>query len=111
MFHEWGIPTAACLGWIAQLRLQAEVVASGGIRNGLDVARALALGAHVAGVAQPAMAAASKDGIAGAMRFLAEVIDGLHTTCMLTGIRKVGDLSKTPRVITGELSEWLAQRP
>jgi isopentenyl-diphosphate delta-isomerase len=111
LFHEWGIPTAACVGWLAQAKMRAEVIASGGIRSGLDVARAMALGARVVGLAQPVLAAASKDGAAGATQFLASVIDGLRTACMLAGAARARDLAKLPKVITGELRDWLAQGP
>jgi isopentenyl-diphosphate delta-isomerase len=57
---DWGIPTAAAVGWLTAAGLPArgiDLVASGGIRNGVDAAHALALGARVAGVAQPALRA------------------------------------------------------
>ena len=111
LFHEWGIPTAACVGWLAGTKRRADLVASGGIRTGLDVARALALGARVVGLAQPVLVAASKGGAAGATRFLSSVIDGLRTTCMLAGVARASDLAKAPKVITGELRDWLAQCP
>jgi isopentenyl-diphosphate delta-isomerase len=111
LFREWGIPTAASLGWLAPLGLRAEVVASGGIRTGLDAARALALGARVAGLAQPVLAAASEGGASGAVAFLTGVIDCLRTACLLAGVRRAADLAQAPRVITGELRDWLAQNP
>jgi isopentenyl-diphosphate delta-isomerase len=111
LFHEWGIPTAVCVGWLAECKLDTEIIASGGIRTGLDVARAMALGARVVGLAQPVLAAASRGGAKGATQFLASVIDGLRTACMLAGIRRAADLAKTPKVITGKLREWLVQRP
>ncbi|HEX7597407.1 MAG TPA: type 2 isopentenyl-diphosphate Delta-isomerase [Polyangia bacterium] len=109
--REWGIPTAACVGWLASLDLQAEIIASGGIRTGLDAARALALGARVVAVAQPVLAAVRQGGVRGATAYLSGVIDGLRRVCLLVGRRHVADLARTPRVITGELAEWLAQRP
>jgi isopentenyl-diphosphate delta-isomerase len=111
VFRDWGIPTAASVGWLATLGLRAEVIASGGLRSGLDAARAMALGAKVVGVAQPALVAASKGGARGAIRFLRGVIDGLRTACMLAGARRAADLAQAPRVITGELRDWLAQNP
>jgi isopentenyl-diphosphate Delta-isomerase len=111
VFREWGIPTAASVAWLAPLALRAEVIASGGLRSGLDAARAMALGAKVVGVAQPALVAASKGGAPGAMRFLGGVIDGLRTACLLAGVRRAADLAQAPRVITGELRDWLAQNP
>jgi isopentenyl-diphosphate delta-isomerase len=111
LFHEWGIPTAACVGWLSQSKLTAKIVASGGIRTGLDVARALALGAHVVGLAQPVLAAAGKGGLDGAVQFLSSVIDALRTACMLAGAARASDLARAPRVIVGELCDWLAQNP
>ena len=111
LFREWGIPTAAALGWIAPLGLRPGIIASGGIRSGLDVAKALALGADVVGLAQPVLVAASKGGQKGATAFLSEVIDGLRTACMLMGARTIAELHKRPKVVTGALSQWLAQAP
>ena len=111
LFREWGIPTAACMGWLARANVRAELIASGGIRTGLDVARAMALGARVVGLAQPVLVAASKGGAAGATRFLASIIDGLRTACMLAGVARVSDLVAVPKVISGELRNWLAQCP
>jgi isopentenyl-diphosphate delta-isomerase len=111
LFREWGIPTAVCLAWLDELELRADLVASGGIRTGLDVARALALGARVVGLAQPVLAAASEGGTEGAVQFLGGVIDGLRTACMLAGVRRAEELSCAPRVVTGELLDWIAQKP
>jgi isopentenyl-diphosphate delta-isomerase len=111
LFHEWGIPTAACVAWLAQMSIHAQLIASGGIRTGLDVAAAMALGARVVGLAQPVLAAASKGGAKGATRFLASVIDSLRTACMLAGVARAADLAEAPKVVTGELLDWIAQRP
>lgn len=110
-FREWGIPTGAALGWLGQSGLRAAVIASGGIRTGLQAARALALGAAVVGVAQPVLRALKDGGRAGAQAYLEQLIDGIRTACVLTGTARVRDLAKAPRVITGELAAWLAQRP
>jgi isopentenyl-diphosphate Delta-isomerase len=111
---DWGIPTAAAVGWLAAAGLPAsgiEIIASGGIRNGLDAARALALGARVAGLAAPALRAVRRGGREAGRTFLARVIEGIRATVLLTGVRRARDLATAPRVITGELAAWLAQRP
>jgi isopentenyl-diphosphate delta-isomerase len=114
---DWGIPTAAAIGWLAAEGLPAagvDLVASGGIRSGLDVARALALGAKLAGLAQPALRAvqqAEGGGREGGEAFLARVIDGLRTAVLLTGVAGARDLPRAPKVITGELASGLTERP
>jgi isopentenyl-diphosphate delta-isomerase len=111
---DWGIPTAAAVGWLVAGGLPGmgvEIVASGGIRTGLDAARALALGARVAGLAAPALRAVREGGRDGGRAFLAGVIEGLRAAALLAGVRRARDLATAPRVITGELAAWLAQRP
>ncbi len=111
---DWGIPTAAAVGWLAAAGLPArgiELIASGGIRSGLDAARALALGARVAGVAQPALRAVRAGGRDGAIAYLGQVIDGIRAAALLAGVKRARDLATAPRVIGGELAAWLAQRP
>jgi isopentenyl-diphosphate Delta-isomerase len=57
-FANWGIPTAECLLQIRQGQPQLPLIASGGLRNGLDVAKAIGLGADLAGLALPFLTAA-----------------------------------------------------
>jgi isopentenyl-diphosphate delta-isomerase len=111
---DWGIPTAAAVGWLAAEGLPAagvDLVASGGLRTGLDVARALALGARLGGLAQPALRAVREGGREGAEIFLGQIIDGVRAAALLAGVGRAADLADAPRVVTGELASWLAQRP
>lgn len=59
-FADWGLPTAECLVGIRNLSPDIPLIASGGLRNGLDVAKAIALGADLAGLAFPFLQAASE---------------------------------------------------
>jgi len=59
-FAEWGIPTAQCIVDIRQASPQIPLIASGGLRNGLEVAKAIALGADVGGLALPFLQAADE---------------------------------------------------
>ncbi len=111
---DWGIPTAAAVGWLTAEGVPAagvDVVASGGIRSGLDIARALALGARLGGLAQPALRAVKDGGGDGAKAFIGHVIEGVRAAALLAGVARAADLVTAPRVISGELAAWLAQRP
>jgi isopentenyl-diphosphate Delta-isomerase len=57
-FGDWGIPTTDCITTIRQIAPNLPLIASGGVRNGLDIAKAIALGADVAGLALPFLQAA-----------------------------------------------------
>jgi isopentenyl-diphosphate Delta-isomerase len=57
-FADWGIPTADCIATIRAVDRTVPLIASGGLRNGLDVAKTLALGADLAGLAFPFLQAA-----------------------------------------------------
>ena len=58
-FGDWGIPTADCIANIREHDPDVPLIASGGLRNGLDVAKAIALGADIAGLAMPFLKAAA----------------------------------------------------
>jgi isopentenyl-diphosphate Delta-isomerase len=58
-FGDWGIPTADCITSIRSHYPHIPLIASGGLRNGLDVAKAIALGANIAGLAMPFLKAAA----------------------------------------------------
>jgi isopentenyl-diphosphate Delta-isomerase len=57
-FADWGLPTAECLNSIRAIAPTIPLIASGGLTNGLDAAKAIALGADLAGLARPFLAAA-----------------------------------------------------
>ncbi|HEY2733468.1 MAG TPA: type 2 isopentenyl-diphosphate Delta-isomerase [Polyangiales bacterium] len=106
LFWDWGVPTAASV--VYAKRAGHEVIATGGIRTGLDVARAVALGAKIAGIARPVLQAFKEGGEAGAERFLARVERELATVLLLTGSRSLANLERAPRILRGELNDWLA---
>ena len=105
---DWGVPTAASVALLAPLGFE-TVVATGGIGTGLDVARAIALGATAAGIARPVLRALSAGGRAAALAYLDAVESELRAAMLLTGSPDVASLRRTPRVVVGELSAWLSQ--
>jgi isopentenyl-diphosphate delta-isomerase len=105
---DWGIPTAASVALLAPQGFT-TIVATGGIGSGLDVARALALGASAAGIARPVLRALSSGGRAGAIAALEAIESELRSVMLLTGTRDVASLRRAPRVIVGELAAWTSQ--
>ncbi|MCL2825610.1 MAG: alpha-hydroxy-acid oxidizing protein, partial [Polyangiaceae bacterium] len=106
MLREWGIPTASSVVFSRRAGLD-TVIATGGIRTGLDVAKAIALGASVCGMAWPVLDALSRDGSQGVRRFLERVERELRTIMLLIGAAKLSDLGKVPKLLSPELKRWL----
>lgn len=105
---DWGIPTAASVGLVAPLGFD-TVIATGGVATGMDIARAVALGASAGGIARPALKALTSGGRAGALAFLEGVETELRAVMLLTGSRNLAALRKTRKVVGGELRTWLEQ--
>jgi isopentenyl-diphosphate delta-isomerase len=103
-FWDWGIPTAAS---VLQLRgLGLGIVATGGMTDGLMIARALALGARAGGIARPFLQAHAQGGRDAARTLAANVIEEIRLACLLTGSRTPADLAKTPVVLGPRLQRW-----
>jgi len=79
-FADWGIPTASCITSIRKHHPTIPLIASGGLRNGLDVAKTIALGANLAGMAFPFLQAASTS--AEAVNTLIEALVAEITTVL-----------------------------
>lgn len=103
---EWGVPTAASVAYVAEAGL--TPIATGGIRTGLDVARAIALGAQAAGIARPVLQAFRDGGRAGAEQYIDRVLRELSAVMLLAGARTVSDLQRAPKIVRGELRDWLS---
>lgn len=105
LFWDWGIPTAASLLQVRATGFR-TVIASGGIYSGLDVAKAIALGADAAGMARPLLQALDAGGVALAFGRLKIVEEQLATALLLTGCRTIAELKKAPRNLAAELRTW-----
>ncbi|MEH2313460.1 MAG: type 2 isopentenyl-diphosphate Delta-isomerase [Nostoc sp.] len=79
-FADWGLPTAECITTIRAIAPNVPLIASGGLRHGLDVAAAIALGADIAGLAMPFLQAAATS--EAAVAELAEVLIAEITTVL-----------------------------
>ena len=113
-FSEWGIPTAAAIASVRRaVGPEVRIIGSGGIRNGLEVAKVLGLGADLAGMALPLFRAQQQSGLEGAERGLRVIRTGLEQALLLTGSQTPAALRDAPKVLTGALKDWLAvlERP
>lgn len=104
-FWDWGLPTAASLAQLSGLGF--GIVATGGIRHGLDVARAVALGAAAGGVARPFLQAHERGGPSAASELASSILDEVRIACLLTGSRTPGDLGRRPLVLGARLDRWV----
>ena len=103
-FWDWGIPSPVSV--LELLPLGVPIIASGGVRSGLDVARAIALGASAAGTAGGILKAAAT-GYEETRRELETLVHELKVAMFLTGSRTIAELQKAPYVVTGESRQWL----
>ncbi len=97
-FAGWGIPTAEALRLARRTAPLARLFASGGVRDGLDVAKAVALGADLVGVAGPFLRAAAEGGRAAA-DLAAELAQVLRVAMFSVGAATIGELRGTPRLL------------
>ena len=104
---DWGIPTGASVALVGDLGL--EVIATGGLRTGVDVARAIALGATAGGLAAPVLRAHRDGGYQGALDFLRHIIDGVRAVTFLCGCRRPSELRSAPRVLGSTLRAWMTE--
>jgi isopentenyl-diphosphate delta-isomerase len=103
-FWDWGIPTPLA---ILEANVGLPTIATGGLRNGLDAAKAISLGANAAGLSRKMLAPAMESADAVAKE-LEMVIAELKAAMFLTGARNVAALRDNESVIaTGPLSEWM----
>ncbi|MCW3996905.1 MAG: type 2 isopentenyl-diphosphate Delta-isomerase [Candidatus Bathyarchaeota archaeon] len=107
-FWDWGIPTAVSLIEVAQT-VKLPLIASGGIRSGTDIAKAIAINASLASISQPILETAVL-GVKETEEKLRCLIEELRNALFLVGAQKLSDLPQTPVVITGKTAQWLQAR-
>jgi isopentenyl-diphosphate delta-isomerase type 2 len=106
-FSDWGNPTPLVLAAIEQPAI--PVLASGGIRSGIDIAKSLALGAKLAGLALPFAKIEDKEGFDGVIRYIEELTQSLKTTMLLTGSHNVADLSRAGLILSNRFAAQALQ--
>jgi len=107
LYRFWGIPTPISLVEAGSAGL--PLIATGGVRSGLDIACALALGASLVGMAFPFLKAASESFDA-----VCELIEGLiaelKVAMQLSGAASIAEMRQIPVVVIGETYHWLKLR-
>ncbi|MBO8183407.1 MAG: type 2 isopentenyl-diphosphate Delta-isomerase [Archaeoglobus sp.] len=102
-FWDWGLPTAfsivECKGYL-------PLIATGGIRSGLDVAKSVALGAEIGSAALPFLKAAIESA-EEVLKLIEFFVRGLKIAMFLTGSRRVKDLREKQLIVHGRFKEYL----
>lgn len=107
LYRDWGIPTPICVVEAGSAGL--PLIATGGVRNGLDIARALSMGATLVGMGFPFLKAASES-YEKVCDLLETVIVELKVAMQLSGANTVTQLRQSDIVVTGETGQWLTLR-
>lgn len=93
-FKEWGIPTAECVATIREEFSEVPLIASGGMSNGMEIAKSIALGANLAGLARPFVVSANQSTEA-VVATIEEIETELKITMFAAGAKDIISLSKT----------------
>lgn len=107
-FWDWGITTAIATVECSR-NTDLPIIATGGIRNGLEVAKAIALGATACGFALPLLFKARK-GPKEVTAELKRIMDELRTAMFLVGAQNIEELGRADVIIRGKTREWLELR-
>ncbi|MBI2822375.1 MAG: type 2 isopentenyl-diphosphate Delta-isomerase [Acidobacteria bacterium] len=109
VFWDWGLPTAASLIEVRR-SVGLELIASGGLRNGVEAAKCLSLGAGMCAMAFPFLkrAAISTEAV---MEFARLVLHELTSVMFLTGSKDIAALKTCRYVLTGPLADWVERAP
>ncbi len=106
-FRAWGVPTA--VSTLEAASVHDCVIASGGVRSGLDVAKAIALGARAGGLAKPFLAPAGQ-GTEAVVELIEDLLLELTTAMFVTGSASIADLRECEYVVLGRTNEYLESR-
>lgn len=93
-FIDWGIPTAVSIQYCREAT-SLPIIASGGIKNGIDVAKCIALGARLVGFAGDFLRAADENGVEGVIEMAETITDELRITMFGSSANDLAALSET----------------
>lgn len=99
-FADWGIPTADAIRYAVEAAPNLPVIASGGLRDGIDIAKCIALGATMGGLAGPFLKAADQS-VEAAVQLARELTAELRIAMLCSGANSIAELQKTPLLRVG----------
>lgn len=108
-FEDWGIRTTEALLEVSQ-ECHLPLIATGGIKNALHVAKCLAMGASAVGMAGFMLRAVNEDGIEKAVEQVKEIHRELCVIMTALGCLTIAQLEQVPLVISGQTRDWLEAR-
>ena len=111
VFSEFGIPTAVSL-IETKNALQGtgkKIIASGGIRTGIDAVKTIVLGADLVGAALPIIKIQQKKGAKGIVEYLKNFKKEMEIASFLVGCKDISELHQEKPIILGKLKDWLKQ--
>lgn len=94
-FIDWGIPTADSIRYCREAAPHVPIMASGGLKSGIDVAKCIALGAQIGGLAGEFLKAADAGGVEGVIEFTGAVTDELRIAMLCAGAGDLDALAQT----------------
>ncbi len=110
-FYAWGIPTAISIIEVQKvIKGKALLFASGGLTNSLDIAKSMALGASMAGMAGLPLYYVLHLGVGALIDRLNVIEKEIRTTMLMVGAKNIQELQQVPLVVTGKFGEWLEKR-
>ncbi len=104
-FWDWGIPTV--ISTIIAARMGFRVIASGGIRTGIDIAKAIACGADFVGIALPFLKNAYSENLGAVVTQMNIFIKELKVCMFLTKSAHIEDLKSAEKIFFGKIKQWL----
>lgn len=110
IFDHWGISTPCSLIESITWSKRSSILASGGIKNGLDLTKSLALGAKLCGLSSTVLHILMKEGEDGVESFIQGLHEQIRFIMTALGAHSIEDLKQTDLIISGETDQWLSKR-
>ncbi len=107
---DWGIPTAVSLAEIAAMQIPIQIVASGGIRSAVDIAKAIAMGADMVGITGLFLKILLHEGQNELDRRIESLLYQLKSVFLMSGARDCSMIRTKPVLILGKTAQWLRAR-